>query len=139
MQLVRSLCRIHSLRLLFALVLFAAACLPQSALAAEKVITGADKGGTIHLKIGEAFELRLGANPSTGYMWYLEKESTPLVKLVHQTQTEATEPGVGRPVFQVFKFEGKHFGEGVLRMHYVRSWDPPMPEDEKFDLHVVIE
>jgi predicted secreted protein len=114
-------------------------CFPRLACAADRVVTDADKGGTIHLKIGEAFELRLGANPSTGYMWYLEKDSTPLVKLVHQTQTEATEPGVGRPVFQVFKFEAKHFGEGVLRMHYVRSWEPPTPEDEKFDLRVVVE
>jgi inhibitor of cysteine peptidase len=124
---------------MFLLVLVAIVSLPLSVHAADKVITDADKGGTIHLKSGEAFEVRLKANPTTGYMWYLEKESTPLVKLVHQSQTEVTEPGVGRPVFQVFKFEAKHFGEGVLRMHYVRSWDPPTPEDEKFDLRVVVE
>jgi inhibitor of cysteine peptidase len=125
---------------MFLLVLVAIVSLPLSVLAADKVITGADKGGTIHLKPGEAFEVRLKSNPSTGYMWYLEKESTPLVKLVHQSQTEPTEGGVGRPVFQVFKFEAKQrYGEGVLHMHYVRSWDPPTPEDEKFELHVVVE
>jgi predicted secreted protein len=139
MQPVRLVRRLNSARWLFLFAFLAMVCGPLCAFAADKVITGADKGGTIRLKIGEAFELRLGANPSTGYMWYLEKDSTPVVKLVHQTQTEATEPGVGRPVFQVFKFEGKRFGEGVLRMHYVRSWEPPTPEDEKFELHVVVE
>ncbi len=140
MQPVRLVSRLDSARWLFLFALLAMVCCPRSVFAADKVITDADKGRTIHLKVGETFELRLGANPSTGYMWYLEKESTPLLKLVHQTQTEATEPGVGRPVFQVFKFEAKQrYGEGVLHMHYVRSWEPPAPEDEQFDLHVVVE
>jgi inhibitor of cysteine peptidase len=139
MQPVRSLRRLDSVRWFFLFALLAVTCCPLSLSAADKVITDADKGGTVHLKTGETLELRLRANPTTGFMWYLEKESTPLLKLVHQTQTEATEPGVGRPVFQVFKFEAKRYGEGVLRMHYVRSWEPPTPDDERFDLHVVVE
>ena len=89
--------------------------------------------------------MRLKSNPSTGYMWYVEKESTPLLKLHHQTQTEVPvppeeQPGmVGQPVFQVFTFEPRHFGDGVLRLHYVRSWVPPAPDDEQFEIHVVIE
>jgi predicted secreted protein len=72
-------------------------------------------------------------------MWYVEKESTPLLKLAHQSQTDVEEPGEGRPVFQVFRFEPKRGGDGVLRMHYVRSWEKPAPDDEQFDIHVVIE
>jgi predicted secreted protein len=72
-------------------------------------------------------------------MWYVEKESTPLVKLIHQSQTDATEPGAGRPVFQVFRFQAKRFGDGVLLMHYVRSWEKPTPDDEKFNLRALIE
>jgi predicted secreted protein len=72
-------------------------------------------------------------------MWYVEKESTPLLKLHHQSQTEPTEGGVGRPIFQVFTFEARHAGNGVLRLHYVRSWEKPAPDDEKFDIRVVIE
>ncbi len=135
--------RLDLVRSVFPFLLFAVICFPRIAFAADKVITDADKGGTIHLKAGEIVELRLKANPTTGFMWYIEKDSTPLLKLVHQTQTqiEATEPDmVGRPVFQVFKFQAKqHYGEGVLHMHYVRSWDPPTPDDERFELHVVVE
>ncbi len=72
-------------------------------------------------------------------MWYLEKESTPLLKLARQSQTDATEPGEGRPVVQVFQFEPRLSGEGVLRLHYVRSWERPKPDDERFEIHVVIE
>lgn len=112
---------------------------PQAALAANQVITDADNGGQIHLKAGETFELRLRANPTTGYSWYIEPKSTPLLKLVHQSQTEPTEPGLGRPIFQVFTFEARRAGDGVLLLHYVRSWEKPAPDDEQFKLRVSIE
>jgi inhibitor of cysteine peptidase len=127
------------------LVLAAIACFTQTALAATKVITDADKGGVVRIKFEDRLEVRLKANPSTGYMWYIEKESTPLLKLHHQTQTDIPvpveeRPGlVGQPVFQVFTFEPRHVGDGALKLHYVRSWEPPTPEDEKFEIRVVIE
>jgi inhibitor of cysteine peptidase len=124
---------------IFLLALAAIACCPQTAFAATKVITDADKGGTVHLRLGDTLELRLKSNPTTGFMWYVEKESTPLLKLAHQSQTDITEPGEGRPVFQVFRFEPRRGGDGVLRLHYVRSWEKPAPDDEQFDIHVVIE
>jgi inhibitor of cysteine peptidase len=136
---VRSLRRHDSVRRLFLFVLLAVAFFSQAALAATKVITDADKGGQVHLKAGETLELRLKSNPTTGFMWYVEKESTPLLKLVHQSQTDATEPGVGRPIFQVFTFEPRRAGDGVLRLHYVRSWEKPAPDEEQFQVNVVVE
>jgi len=124
---------------LLPILLLAIAVAPHAAFAATKVVTDADKGGEIHMKAGDQLELRLRANPSTGYMWYLQAKSTPLLKLTGQSQTEATEPGVGRPVFQIFKFEPRRSGDGVLLMHYVRSWEKPAPDDEQFDVHVFIE
>jgi inhibitor of cysteine peptidase len=114
------------------------------ALAATKVITDADKGGVVRIKAVDQLELRLKSNPTTGYMWYVEKESTPLLKLHHQSQTEVPVPAedqpglVGQPVFQVFTFEARHIGEGVLKLHYVRSWEKPTPDDERFEIRVVI-
>ncbi len=137
----RPVCGIDAVRWL--LMLVAIACISQAALAATKVITDADKGGVVHLKLADQLELRLKSNPTTGYMWYLEKESTPLVKLHHQTQTEppdqSTKPAMGRPIFQVFTFEPRHISTGELKLHYVRSWEPSTPEDERFEIRVVIE
>ncbi|MFY9853602.1 MAG: protease inhibitor I42 family protein [Terracidiphilus sp.] len=123
----------------FLLALAAIVCFPYTAFAATKAVTDADKGGVVRLRLGDTLEVSLKSNPSTGFMWYVEKESTLLLKLAHQTQTDVTEPGEGRPVFQVFRFEPKHGGGGVLRMHYVRSWEKPTPDDEQFDIRVVIE
>jgi predicted secreted protein len=72
-------------------------------------------------------------------MWYVEQESTPLLKLVRQSQSEPTKPGVGRPIFQVFTFEPRHAGDGVLRLHYVRSREKPTLDEKRFEIHVVIE
>jgi inhibitor of cysteine peptidase len=141
MLLDQSVRRVDFVRWLLALS--AIACFSQASLAATKVITDADKGGVVHMKFEDQLEVRLKANPSTGYMWYLEKESTPLLKLHHQTQTDppdqSAEPSVGRPVFQVFTFEPRRRGDGALKLHYVRSWEKPTPEDVRFEIQVVIE
>ena len=129
----------HAARWLFLLMMLGAAGQLLIASAENKVFTDADKGGQVRLKVGEGFEVRLKANPSTGFMWYLHKNSTPLLKLVSQTETESKEPGMGRPSIQIFKFEAKRAGEGVLLLHYVRSWEKPAPDEEQFDLHVNIE
>ena len=129
----------HAARWLFLLMMLGAAGQLLIASAENKVFTDADKGGQVRLKVGEGFEVRLKTNPSTGFMWYLHKNSTPLLKLVSQTETESKEPGMGRPSIQIFKFEARRAGEGVLLLHYVRSWEKPAPDEEQFDLHVSIE
>jgi inhibitor of cysteine peptidase len=139
----RSVRRVYSMRWLLMLVLVAIACTAQAAFAATKVITDADKGGTVRISALDRLELRLKSNPTTGYMWYVEKESTPLLKLVHQAQTEAeeqsTEPAVGRPILQVFTFEARRRGEGILRLRYVRNWEKPAPADVRFEIRVAVE
>jgi predicted secreted protein len=143
MQIARSTRRLVSVRWLLLQALAAIACLPQTAFAATTIITGADKGGTVHLKAGDQLTLRLKSNPSTGYMWYVHPHSTPLLKLLHQAQIGPVGPsarqGLGRPGLQVFTFEARHSGDGILLLHYVRSWEKPSPDEEQFQVHVFIQ
>ncbi len=120
------------------LLFLVSACGLRTASAAVKVLTDADKGGTVHLKTGDQLELHLKSNPTTGYMWYVHPKSTPLLKLLGQSQTQATQPGLGRPIFQIFKFQAVSAGDGVLLLHYVRSWEKPAADEDEFDLHVLI-
>lgn len=139
----RSVRRVDFVRWL--LVLVAIACFAQAALAATKVITDADKGGEVRIKFADQLELRLKSNPSTGYMWYVHSKSTTLLKLTGQTQTKPPEPGegrpmmVGQPIVQIFTFQSKRKGDGILLLHYVRSWEKPALGEVQFTLHVVIE
>jgi len=128
-----------SVRWIALLVFVAAVFTPPAVFAATKIITGADKGSEVHLKMGDTLEVQLKSNPTTGFMWYVQKESTPLMKLLRQSQSEPAEGDVGRPVVQTFIVEPRRTGEGRLLLHYVRSWDPPAPSEEQFEIHVVIE
>ena len=139
MQSVRSGRRADFVRWYVLLALVAVAIYPQRGFAATKVVTDDDKGGDVQLKVGDVLEVRLNSNPSTGYMWYVHPKSTTLLRLNGQTQTEATEPGVGRPIVQVFLFELRRAGDGVLRLHYLRSWEKPSPDAEQFQVNVVVE
>jgi predicted secreted protein len=120
------------------IVTVALACCLQPAFAANRVVSDADKGGTVQLKAGDMLEVHLKSNPTTGYMWYVHPRSTPLLKLTGQSQTQAQQPGVGRPIIQVFRFQAVAAGEGVLLLRYVRAWEKPMPSEEQFDLHISI-
>jgi inhibitor of cysteine peptidase len=128
-----------SARRLALLALVAVVFAPQAGFAATRMISGADNGGEVHLKTGATLELRLKSNPSTGYMWQVEPGSTPLLKLVRQSQTKAAELGVGRPIVQIFLFKAVRSGDGVLQLHYVRSWEKSAPDEERFEIHVFIE
>lgn len=145
MQPLRSDRRFVFIRWLFLLVLLAVVCRAQMAFAATKVVTDADKGGDVQLKVGDTLEVRLSSNPSTGYMWYIHPKSTALLRLTGQTETKPEEPGegqpmaVGRPIVQVFTFQPKRTGDGILLLHYVRSWEKPALGEEQFTLHVVVE
>lgn len=119
-------------------VLLGIVCSSPKGLAATRVVTDADKGASIHLKAEDTLELRIQSNPSTGFMWSVLPESTPLLKLVGTSQTEPRKSGVGRPIFQIFQFHAERSGEGILLLHYVRSWEKPTPGEERFEIHVFI-
>ena len=108
------------------------------ALAGVRVVSDADKGSSVRLTIGEFLDVHLKSNPTTGYMWYVDPKSTPLLKLIAQSHTQVLQPGVGRPISQIFRFRAEGTGDGVLLLRYVRSWEKPLPDEEQFDLHVSI-
>lgn len=124
----------------FHFIAIAAALFCTLSLSAQtKVFTDTDSGKEVHLKTGERIELHLKSNPSTGFAWYVHKDSTPLMKLVSQSFSGPDNPMPGAGGFQVFVFEGKRPGDGVLLLHYVRSWEKPAPDETQFKLHVVVE
>jgi inhibitor of cysteine peptidase len=139
MRSVRAVCRFDALFFLFLLAVLAFAFHPQKSFAATKVVTDDDKGSDVEIKLGDTLEVRLASNPSTGYMWYVHPKSTALLKLIGQNQTDATEPGVGRPIVQVFRFQPKRTGDVILLLRYARAWEKPALGEEQFTLHVVIE
>jgi predicted secreted protein len=139
MRSVRAVRRFDALLFLFPVMVLAFSFHPQELYAATTVVTDADKGSDVQIKVADMLEVRLASNPSTGYMWYVHPKSTALLKLTGQTKTDAAEPGVGRPIVQVFTFQPKRAGDVILLLRYARSWEKPVLGEEQFTLHVVIE
>jgi predicted secreted protein len=111
---------------------------PQAALAATKVITDAEKGSSVQLKLGDILEVHLCSNPTTGYSWYVHPKSTQLLRLLGQSQAQSHQPGVGRPILQVFRFQAVANGDGTLLLHYIRTWERQTANEEQFDVQVSI-
>jgi inhibitor of cysteine peptidase len=128
-----------SVRWFLVCVLLAIVFRPETAFAATTVVTDAERGSDVPMEVGDTLEVRLPSNPSTGYTWYVHPKSTALLRLSGQSQTQATEPGAGRPVMQVFSFQPRRRGDGILLLRYVRSWEKPALGEEQFSLHVVVE
>jgi inhibitor of cysteine peptidase len=110
----------------------------QAAVAATRVITDAEKGTSVQLKLGDILEVHLRSNPTTGYSWYVHPKSTQLLKLLGQSQAQSRQPGVGRPILQVFRFQAVANGDGALLLHYIRTWERQTSNEEQFEVQVSI-
>ncbi len=124
---------------LFLVFLFILNCRQQLAAAATKVVTDDDKGSDVQVKVGDLLEVHLKASPAAGTRWSVHPRTTALLKLNGESRTPGTEPGDPRPLVQVFTFEAKRKGDGILLMRYAPAKTKPILGEEQYTLHVVIE
>jgi inhibitor of cysteine peptidase len=83
------------------------------------------RGSRIEVRIGEAFEVRLPSNPSTGYRWELVDPVPGIVRAVGVSRVEPTRGDlVGAPGQEVWRFEGATPGIGRLGFIYRRPFEP---------------
>lgn len=77
----------------------------------------------IDVRLGQAFEVRLPGNPSTGYRWRLVDPVPALVRQVGVARVDLVGGGVGAPAQEVFTFEAAGPGVAPLGFEYRRSAD----------------
>ena len=135
----------ESVRWVLLLALLGLVCHPQGASAATKAITQSDRGREVHLKIGDTLKLTLDAKLSTGYRWFVRAGSSPLLKLVHQTDEDTTDysgsvpaPG-GDSEAEIFRFAAKKQGKVQLRLYSSRTQESSLSSESDFTITVVIE
>ncbi|MBN2046243.1 MAG: protease inhibitor I42 family protein [Anaerolineaceae bacterium] len=86
-------------------------------------------GGNTYLKMeggvreGETYQLRLEANPSTGYVWKLMTYDSSLLMLVSGTSFSQRRELPGSPVVQEFAFTAQADGAAVVELVYQRGWE----------------
>jgi inhibitor of cysteine peptidase len=91
----------------------------------------------IELGVGEAFELRLPENPTTGFRWELVSNGAPACML----QGDHFEPGErtpGRGGMHVWQFRVAQAGLATLDLVYQRSFEHAGKHARRFGLRVYV-
>jgi inhibitor of cysteine peptidase len=101
-------------------------------------ITEKENGQTVALRVGQALEVRLPANPSTGYSWsQLDGDPAvlePMGAATFEPQRQA--PGAGGTSTMTYRAVGA--GETVLKLIYHRPWERGVPPAKTFETRVVV-
>ena len=78
---------------------------------------------TISTAVGDEFEVRLKATPSTGYVW--EAQSLPESVQLSGSDYEQPSPNPrpGDPAIQVFRFRANRAGDYTITFVLKRTWE----------------
>ena len=118
---------------LFALALAVSGCAAKIVNEASQqtvVVTAADNGATILLRVGQTLQVRLKGNPTTGYRWLMVE--TPGQTFLKAEGGDAryepevppsNSPMVGAGGHEVWTLHPVRTGEGVIRFEYRRPWE----------------
>jgi len=90
---------------------------------------------TLNATVGQEFEIKLGANPSTGYNWLISKLDKNFLEVTGQDFVPNAPAGVvGSPGTAVFKLKALKAGTTELTLQYKRSWSPDVLESKSYKI-----
>jgi inhibitor of cysteine peptidase len=103
-------------------------------------LSAADNGGIVSADAGQRVVLTLESNASTGYRWSLAAEPDPAVLEFVSSKYVEPEDGevVGAPGTEVWEWNAVAKGTAVLRLEYVRPFEPGNVADE-FEVTVEVQ
>ena len=117
--------------------LLLAGCRPPAAIQ----VTGADMGRHIDLRMNQEMELRLEANPTTGYRWQVI-HAAPAVLDVLAEERHAPAPSapgvVGGGGTMTWRFRAARAGQDSLELVYRRPWEPESASAQTFKCEVTV-
>ena len=81
-----------------------------------------DNGREVTLAVGEAVELSLPENRTTGFHWELKAKGGPVCELVEDEFEPATGPP-GKGGVHRWQFRAVRAGSGEIELQYRRHWE----------------
>jgi len=106
------------------------------------VLKDGDDGKEIELKAGQALEITLESNPTTGFGWEALAIDPAVVeqqgeKVYKQRETDGRRVGVGG--WDTFTFKAATAGTADLKLVYRRSWEKDVAPVKTFTVKVTVE
>jgi inhibitor of cysteine peptidase len=116
---------------------------PNSMPPRQQVVTEANNGKSINLKVGDSFYLRLPENPSTGYSWVLNTSQGLGGNLTGNYSSEQPSEGVNQPLVgaggvRIWEIKANSTGSQQVNGIYKRSFENETGEEKKFTLKVEV-
>jgi inhibitor of cysteine peptidase len=97
-----------------------------------------DAGRTVELRAGQALEITLPGNPTTGYLWEVASVDAAVLKAVGEPQFKADSSAVGSGGQITLRFEAASAGQTALQLIYHRSFEKDVPPAKTFEVTVVV-
>ena len=98
-------------------------------------MSGAFAGADMNVAVGQAFNIELETNPSTGYTWNPVFQPEYLELKLRKIEPSAGKL-LGAPVKERFTFMPLKAGICELEFRYSRSWESQSVKTENFRVHI---
>jgi len=103
------------------------------------MLTMADNGKSVALKIGATLAITLDSNPSTGYSWQVIPMKHAILELAGEpAYTPPAQPLPGAGGRHIFQFVAVGAGRGTLTLAYRRLFEPNAAPAQTFTVHVTV-
>jgi inhibitor of cysteine peptidase len=102
------------------------------------VMTEADSGHLVSLRIGQELVLNLKSNPSTGYGWVQADTETPILVVLGKPAYKPDGPSTGSDGVESWEFGAVKRGAQTLKLEYRRPWEKNTPPANTMVLHVTV-
>ena len=99
--------------------------------------TEAENGAVVLLTPGDAFEIRLAENPTTGYRWHLVDWDHSILEMTRGEFSPSSTTQYGAGGEHVWEFVARGSGHVALRLDQRRSWEAATPA-KSFTLDVSV-
>jgi inhibitor of cysteine peptidase len=94
-----------------------------------------DNGRTVTLAVGDAVELSLAENRTTGYHWELNEKAEPICELVSDDFEAASGPPGSGGVHR-WQFRAVQPGSGEIGLQYRRPWEKNAARARSYQMSV---
>ncbi len=107
--------------------------------AGKLTLTKADKGKTVQVHTGDQVMLQLDENPSTGYLWAIDKTDNAVLALQHSDYTPTPGGALGSGGTRVFTFIAKNPGRVHLQLKVWRSFEGNSSVIQRYDATIQVQ
>ncbi len=101
------------------------------------ILTSADNGRTVDLRVGEEVALRLPENASTGYRWAVDAVDANLVE-IHEGDYVSTSKAMGAGGEAQWSVKAKASGVTPIKLKRWRQWEGDRSIVERFEINLRI-